>query len=127
MAIKRQATKARILAAIPDSGGIIKTIAEKAGVAWHTALKYIENDDKLHKAYKAESEALLDVAESQLIEKVKAGDMWAITFLLQKKGKDRGYGEQPAFINAGNMQFNALLKNLTLEDLLELKKALPEG
>jgi predicted transcriptional regulator len=127
MAIKRQAMAKRILTAIPGTGGVISQIAEKAGVAWHTALKYIENNDKLQTAYRAESESVLDAAESKLIEKVKTGDMWAITYYLSKKGKDRGYGEQPTFINAGNLQINALLKNLTLEDLHELKKALTES
>ncbi len=51
--------------AIEDSGGIISTIAERLGCEWHTAKKYIESSDELKSAYEAESESVIDLAESK--------------------------------------------------------------
>lgn len=41
------------------------------------------------------SDAVLDTAESQVAKKVKNGDGTTIRWLLDRKGRDRGYGPQP--------------------------------
>ena len=39
-------------------------------------------------------ESVLDVAESKLVELVRAGNLQAIKFLLRSKGRERGYGDR---------------------------------
>lgn len=80
--------------AIIDSGGIIATIAERLGCEWHTAKTYIEKYAETKSAYEAESESVIDLAESKLIENIQANDNTAILFYLKTKGKKRGYVER---------------------------------
>lgn len=89
--------------AIEDSGGIISTIAERLGCEWHTAKKYIENNEELKSVYEAESESVIDLAESKLIENIQANDNTAILFYLKTKGKKRGYIERNETEISGNL------------------------
>lgn len=83
-----------IEAAIKDSGGIMSTIAERLRCDWHTADKYIKADKSLIEAYTAETESVIDLAESKLIENIGDNDNTAIIFYLKTKGKKRGYVER---------------------------------
>ena len=80
--------------AIADSGGIVSTIAERLGCEWHTAKTYIDKFNETKSAYEAESESVIDLAESKLIENIQANDNTAILFYLKTKGKKRGYVER---------------------------------
>jgi len=87
--------------AIPGSGGIIQTIADRVGCAWHTAKKYIDNYATVRQVYDDELEKGTDLAEAilrtnmvlahkkqQKGEIVDTGDArWFLTM----KAKDRGY------------------------------------
>ena len=88
--------------AIEDSGGIISTIAERLGCEWHTAKKYIESSEELKAAYDAESESVIDLAESKLIENIQENDNTAILFYLKTKGKKRGYIERNEIEHSSN-------------------------
>lgn len=108
--------------AIEDSGGIISTIAERLGCEWHTAKKYINSSDELKSAYEAESESVIDLAESKLIENIQANDNTAILFYLKTKGKKRGYVERSEIEHSGKIETN-IITTLTPEQLKEsLKK-----
>jgi len=80
--------------AIPGTGGIITKIAGKVGCAWHTAKKYIEEYSTVQAAYQDECEAVLDMAESETIKLMRAGDGPMLRYYLSTKGKDRGYTER---------------------------------
>mgnify|MGYP003616620577 CR=1 FL=1 len=88
--------------AIADSGGIIATIAERLGCEWHTAKSYIEKYEETKSAYEAESESVIDLAESKLIENIQANDNTAILFYLKTKGKKRGYIERNEIEHSSN-------------------------
>ncbi len=95
---------------IKGSGGIISTIAAKVGCEWNTAEKWIKNNASLKALYDAECETVLDVAESVVYGNVQAAaklqadarkvntavivDSADAKWLLTKKGKRRGYGEE---------------------------------
>lgn len=111
--------------AIEDSGGIMTTIAERLGCEWHTAKKYIEQYEETKQAYEAESESVIDLAESKLIENIQANDNTAILFYLKTKGKKRGYIERKEvdLSNKGEKFENQIITTLTPEQLKEsLKK-----
>ena len=88
--------------AIVDSGGIIATIAERLGCEWHTAKSYIEKFEETKSAYDAESESVIDLAESKLMENIQANDNTAILFYLKTKGKKRGYIERNEIEHSSN-------------------------
>lgn len=87
-------TEQEIIEAINDSGGIILKIAEKLRCDWHTAKKYIDLFESTKLAYSSETESVLDIAESKLIENIQDNDNTAIIFYLKTKGKNRGYIER---------------------------------
>lgn len=84
-----QYTAAQFIAAIPGSGGIIATIAERVGCAWHTAKKYIELYPTVAQAYQDECEAITDVCESVLIDSIRGGNTQDAKWWLSKRRKDR--------------------------------------
>jgi len=83
---------------IPDSAGIISTIAKRVGCAWHTAKKYCSEDTTpfvtVAQAYANECQRVLDMAESKCLEAVRSGDGPMIRYYLSTKGKERGYSER---------------------------------
>jgi transposase len=99
------------IAEIPGSGGIISAIARRVGCDWHTAKKYIEKYATVKKAYEAEREGLLDLAEAKLIERVKEGDPWAIKYLLGKLGAHRGFGDKLELEASGEVKIVVVYEN----------------
>jgi len=79
--------------AIPGTGGIISSIARKVGCEWETVKSYIDKYPTVKRAYDAECEAMLDLAESKLLASIKDGDTADAKWYLTKKGKRRGYGD----------------------------------
>src|SRR5512139_2428179 len=86
-------TKEMVMEAIPGSCGIISAIAKQCGCSWHTVKRYLDDPDNREEmdAFKAEREAMLDLAEHHLMEAVKAGAPWAVRYVLSRLGKTRGY------------------------------------
>lgn len=95
---------------IKGSGGIISTIAAKVGCEWETAERWLKSNARLLSLYEAECETVLDVAESVVYGNVQAAaklqadarkagaaaivDSADAKWLLTKKGKRRGYGDE---------------------------------
>jgi len=85
--------KSEIKKAITGSGGIMSTIAKRLKCDWHTADKYVR-ENGLIEMVQAEKEALLDLAESKLIQNIQEQDTTSILFYLKTQGKKRGYVER---------------------------------
>lgn len=90
---KTKASTDKIVDAIQESGGNVSTIAVRLAVNWQTAKRYISTIPEAKLAYEAEIEGLLDLAEDQLTLAIRRGDLGAIKFYLQTKGRRRGYGD----------------------------------
>lgn len=90
--VKRAIPKSAILDALRATRGNVTLAALKLGITRRAVLKRltreeideIRNDADLWR---------VDVAESKLDEKLLAGDSWTIRFVLERKGKSRGWGE----------------------------------
>ena len=93
MANKKRFTTEQFLKAIPQTGGVIASIAKEVGCERHTASKYINDNAKIQQAYIDETETTLDLAEHGLHKLIQQGDFQAIKFYLSTKGKGRGYRE----------------------------------
>ena len=84
--------------AIPGTGGIISAIARKVGCDWKTADTWVRDFPTVKRAYDAECEAMLDLAESAVLRNIKLaaqgeGDTADAKWYLTKKGKRRNYGD----------------------------------
>ena len=80
-------TTKQFIDAIPGTGGIITTIAERVGCVWHTAKKYIDTYPTIRKAYIDECERVTDMAESILIKSIKDGNTQDAKWWLARKRK----------------------------------------
>jgi len=94
-------TAQQFIDAIPGTGGIVATIARRVGCVWHTAKKYIEAYPTVQQVYQDECEAVLDLAESVVIEAIHDRDMQMVRYYLSTKGKHRGYTEKQQFEHSG--------------------------
>ena len=88
-----------ILNAVKDSGAIMSVVAERLGVSWFTARKYILHYPSAVETFEHEENRALDLAQSKLMEKVYAGDLNAIEFYLTKKGRRKGWGSEAEALN----------------------------
>jgi hypothetical protein len=91
-------TKAVLLQSIRESSGQISEIARRHGMTYYGVQKRIKSDPELADALEDTRETLLDIAEHQLIEAIKAGNLQAAKFYLETKGKSRGYGRHAEII-----------------------------
>jgi len=97
-------TAKQFIDAIPGTGGIVSTIADRVGCKWHTARKYIEEYPTVKDVYNEEIERVIDLAEGVLIQNIqiaakqaKAGrdvDTSDVKWFLSRKAKSRGYVER---------------------------------
>jgi hypothetical protein len=80
--------------AIRKAGGFISHAAAMLGISHQSLSKRISRSDRLQQVRAETTDQHLDLAETKLIEAVKAGEAWAICFYLKCKGKHRGYVER---------------------------------
>lgn len=71
---KRRYKAQDFIDAIPTSGGIVSTIAERVGCDWHTVKAWLDKSSTVRTAYDAECEAVSDMAENVLFQRIKEGD-----------------------------------------------------
>ena len=89
MANKEQFKTQQFIDVIPGTGGIISTIAERVGCAWHTAKKYIENHSTVRQAYDNEKHRIDDKAVSNIYKAIADGDLGTSKWWASMKlGKD---------------------------------------
>jgi len=94
MAARKRYTRAKILEAMAGSGGIISTVAKRLDCDWCTAKKFIHRWETTKNALEDEQEKVLDLCESTLVRSISQGDTHSAKWLLSKKGKQRGYGDE---------------------------------
>jgi len=83
-----------VVQALHDSHGLVSVAAATLGCTRQAVYKRIGASPAIAAARDDAREAMLDVAEQALYERVKAGDAWAVTFYLKTQGRGRGYGER---------------------------------
>jgi hypothetical protein len=82
-----------VIEAIFQGMGIKTAIAKKLGCGRSTLDALIRSNPRISEAYTEALDHLLDAAEHKLVEQVLKGDMKAIRYLLDTKGRARGYGQ----------------------------------
>ena len=80
------------------------------GISRKTFYEWKEKKKKLAEGLKAAEEAIIDFAESKLVEHINNDDVQALIFFLRTKGKKRGYVEKTeADVNIN--QFEKLMQD----------------
>ena len=84
----------KIVAIYEKKGCNITATCEALGIARKTFYEWKEKKKKLAEGLEAADEAILDFAESKLVEHIQNDDVQALIFFLRTKGKKRGYVEK---------------------------------
>lgn len=87
-------TDKQIIEAIPGSGGVLGTIADKLGCHRNTIQRRRDDSPEIQEALANADREMLDIAEKKLFEHVQDGNMRALSFYLGTKGKNRGYTQK---------------------------------
>ena len=100
-------TPGEVIAAVNGSGGLYTGIAanleESTGrkCSWDTVSNYVKNNPDIQAAVEIEREATLDMAEGNLLNLVSVGDLPAIMYFLNCKGRHRGYSYKSGHSESG--------------------------
>ena len=87
-------TAAEMAKALRDAKGFKTIAARRLGCSLDTVERYVKWYEECETACREAEDEILDLGEAKLIERVKAGEGWAVCFLLKTKGKRRGYVER---------------------------------
>ncbi len=94
MANKEKFKVEQVEAALRASAGLHYLAADKLRCSPSTITNYVERYKSLQKAVVESRETTKDIAEAELIKKIKRGDTVSIIFFLKTQGKERGYTER---------------------------------
>lgn len=102
---------ADVATALKAAHGIKAMAARALGCERRTITSYIRRYEVVRRAYEDATNELLDIAESHLIDGVKAGEWDAVKYYLTSKGKARGYGS-PRVAEAVERELVEMLRRL---------------
>lgn len=112
----------QVAEALVAAGGVQADAARILGCGRATINGYVRRYPDLQQLIIDTREENLDLAESQLIKKMKEGNMTAVIFYLKTQGKQRGYvekGEAPARADEG-----ADYSQMSTEELQALERGI---
>jgi predicted transcriptional regulator len=91
--------------ALRDSKGMVSVAARMLGVTQQAVSYRVKTSTTLQRVRDEAREAMTDVAELRLYERIQAGEGWAVCFYLKTQGRSRGYIERTEFANAPGEDF----------------------
>ena len=91
---KKGKDKNVFLEALRNSMGMVYEAAKKCKITPQTHYRWLQDDAEYAEQVKEINEANLDLAESKLLQNIKAGNQQAIMYYLNNKGKSRGYNTE---------------------------------
>lgn len=97
-------TVEQVLEAIKDTGGIKTEVCQRLNCGRRTIYVYIDRFPEIKEAFEEEEEKVLDMAESSLFAMIQNGDLTAIFYYLNNKGRRRGYGAPSGKIHEQEQQ-----------------------
>ena len=83
--------KKRIIEELVKTGGLITPVSESLHVDRGTIINWRAEDPEFDAACAETMEMFLDTAESKLFAAVRRGNLKAVKFFLERKGRSRGY------------------------------------
>lgn len=114
-------TKDQVLEAIEGSAGILLTVSKRLQCTWDTAERWVNKWEETKTALKNENEKVLDMAEGQVLKAVQGGDLQTAKWVLARKGKERGWGEDNSLklVNDDPLRIDLTGDTMTPEELTE--------
>jgi CRP-like cAMP-binding protein len=100
---RRRFTEAQIEAALRSQGGIQAAAAQAlekvtgVRVTRQAIHERVKNSPRLRQAITETEEEVLDLAENVVLQSLNKGDLNAARFVLETRGKDRGYTRRELF------------------------------
>ena len=103
-------TKGRVAQALNATGAIVADTTGVLGVSRQALYKFMERHPDLRVLRTEIEEELLDIAESNVIAAIRAGDMKTVRWFLERKGKDRGYStrQETTGADGGPLEFGVV-------------------
>jgi len=83
-----------MLEALEKTAFNVSAACRMVGIDRRTHYDWLHKSNTYKKRCEEIQESLIDLAESQLLKKIKKEDLGAIIFFLKTKGKKRGYTER---------------------------------
>ncbi|MDR3488791.1 MAG: hypothetical protein P4M05_28300 [Bradyrhizobium sp.] len=93
---QRMRTFEQIEAAIRNSAGVFAVAAQALNVHRQRIYEWVEADPRLQAVCSEVLEETLDLAEGKLLQAIKDGSEKSIHFYLDRRGRERGYGNRMA-------------------------------
>lgn len=87
---------AQVEEALRQSGGVYTLAANRLGTSRQSIANYVKRHPSLVSALDEIQETTLDIAEAGLLKHLQDGDKTAIFYILNNKGKSRGYQHRVA-------------------------------
>ena len=120
----------QIIDSLRKNAGFVAVTARSLGVTYQAIANRLYKSEMLAAALESIRESHLDLAESQLLIKIKEGELSAITFYLDRIGKHRGYvkREEQSGPDGGPIQMQNVPLNLgkLTDDEMDMVIALSE-
>jgi hypothetical protein len=88
---EKKFTRKQVITALKKTGGFITHAANMLGCRYETIERYIRDDPSIGVEMQHIKENRLDLAESELIKLMEAGEYQALQFYLKYMGRTRGY------------------------------------
>lgn len=104
----------KIIEVYRKKGCNISATCAALGISRQSFYNYKDSSEKLREQLEEADEAILDFAESKLMEHINDGDVTSLIFFLKTKGKARGYVERTE--NVVSNPFIELMKSCDSED-----------
>ena len=101
MGRKQKYTIEQVVDACKGSAGNMSLVAMKLGCDRSTIWYYAKRSSTVAEALADEREALVDLAESKLLQQINVGYWPAIKFVLGTKGQKRGYTNKQTIEHSG--------------------------
>ncbi len=85
---------------IREKAGIVSHVARALGVTPRAVQMWKKNNKKINRMFQSVRDEVLDLAESKLLQNIRAGKTAEIIFYLKCMGKSRGYVERQEITGA---------------------------
>lgn len=105
----------KIIQIYEKKGCNITATCTALGISRKTFYEWREKKKKLAEGLESAEEAIIDFAESKLVEHINNDDVQALIFFLRTKGKKRGYVEKTE-TDVNLNQFEELMKSCEDDD-----------
>lgn len=100
------------LFAYENSNFNIASACRAAGICRTTYYSWLEKCDKFRDKMKEQEESILDTAESVLHEQLRYSNIAVAQYILEKKGKARGYGNATELEHSGSLKLEIVKRTL---------------